>query len=207
MMRQILHILVSVLFFSILFTNSASARKECLPAEAGGEESRVRPKTVLKNFETMDVNQFLQSLTPNLKTSKYRKFFSPAQNDYLEKNENRAITLEGFLLDFSQEMEADVPCKSPAKKELRLWIGAVPVQDKSYSVLVEVPMHSKDKQNKAKLNRLQAALKRNTKIKISGRVVYNPENPDQYGRIRGTLWEISPITRIEIWENGKWKEL
>ncbi|HXN06764.1 MAG TPA: hypothetical protein VN944_06850 [Nitrospiria bacterium] len=207
MTRKFFHLLVSVLFISILFPGSAAAGKRCLPAETGGEESRVRPKTVPKKFEAMDVNQFLQALTPNLKTSKYRKFFSPAQNEYLEKNENRAITLEGFLLDFSQEMEAEVPCKSPAKKELRLWVGAGPVQAKSYAVLVELPIHSKDKQDRAKLGRLQVALKRNTKIKISGWVLYNPENPDQYGRIRGTLWEISPITRIEIWENGKWKEL
>jgi hypothetical protein len=32
------------------------------------------------------------------------------------------------------------------------------------------------------------------------------EHPEQIGQFRATLWEIHPITRIEVFTGGKWVE-
>ena len=35
----------------------------------------------------------------------------------------------------------------------------------------------------------------------------DPEHPDQIGKTRGTIWEIHPITKIEVEQNGGWVTL
>ena len=35
----------------------------------------------------------------------------------------------------------------------------------------------------------------------------DPEHADMVGSARGTIWEIHPITKIEVWKNGTWVDL
>ena len=35
----------------------------------------------------------------------------------------------------------------------------------------------------------------------------DPEHRNHLGRYRSTLWEIHPITKIEVFTNGKWVDL
>jgi hypothetical protein len=32
----------------------------------------------------------------------------------------------------------------------------------------------------------------------------DPEHPDQVGKTRGTIWEIHPVMKIEVEQDGKW---
>ena len=46
------------------------------------------------------------------------------------------------------------------------------------------------------------------KIRISGWLMLDPEHQDMInGGLRSTLWEIHPITKIEVWDNGHWLDL
>jgi hypothetical protein len=46
------------------------------------------------------------------------------------------------------------------------------------------------------------------KIRISGWLMLDPEHQDMInGGLRSTLWEIHPITKIEVWDNGQWLDL
>ncbi|MCU1307922.1 MAG: hypothetical protein JWN45_2617 [Acidobacteriaceae bacterium] len=43
------------------------------------------------------------------------------------------------------------------------------------------------------------------KVRISGWLMLDPEHQDMINsRLRSTLWEIHPITKIEVWNNGQW---
>ena len=44
-------------------------------------------------------------------------------------------------------------------------------------------------------------------VRISGWLMFDPEHPAHVGKYRGTLWEIHPITRIEVWHDGAWHDL
>jgi hypothetical protein len=37
--------------------------------------------------------------------------------------------------------------------------------------------------------------------------MFDPEHTNHLGKYRMTLWEIHPITRIEVFQNGAWIEL
>jgi uncharacterized protein YraI len=46
------------------------------------------------------------------------------------------------------------------------------------------------------------------KVRISGWLMLDPEHKDMIDEgLRSTLWEIHPITKIEVWANGAWVDL
>jgi hypothetical protein len=46
------------------------------------------------------------------------------------------------------------------------------------------------------------------RIRISGWLMLDPEHQDMIDSgLRSTLWEIHPITKIEVWNNGRWADL
>jgi hypothetical protein len=44
-------------------------------------------------------------------------------------------------------------------------------------------------------------------VRISGYLLMDPAHPGHLGRYRGTLWEIHPVTRIEVMRDGAWHDL
>jgi len=53
-------------------------------------------------------------------------------------------------------------------------------------------------------------------VRISGWLMFDPDhpsmildptNPNISGKFRVTLWEVHPITKIEVWQNGAWVDL
>lgn len=44
-------------------------------------------------------------------------------------------------------------------------------------------------------------------VRISGYLLFDPSHANHLGRFRGTMWEIHPVTRIEIFRDGRWRDL
>jgi len=36
--------------------------------------------------------------------------------------------------------------------------------------------------------------------------MFDPEHPDQIKKTRATLWEVHPVLKIEVFQNGQWTE-
>jgi hypothetical protein len=41
-------------------------------------------------------------------------------------------------------------------------------------------------------------------VRLSGWLMLDPEHPDAVAKYRGTIWEIHPVTKIEVQQNGTW---
>ena len=44
-------------------------------------------------------------------------------------------------------------------------------------------------------------------VRVSGWLYFNPESPQEIGRTRATLWEITPVMQIEVFQDGRWNPL
>ena len=44
-------------------------------------------------------------------------------------------------------------------------------------------------------------------VRISGWFMLDPDHRNHLNRFRSTLWEIHPITKIEVWDNNEWVDL
>ena len=58
--------------------------------------------------------------------------------------------------------------------------------------------------NSTVIQRLAAA---KAHVRITGWRMWDPEHPDQVDLSRGTLWEIHPVHRIEVDQDGTWSDL
>ena len=45
------------------------------------------------------------------------------------------------------------------------------------------------------------------RVRISGWLYFDPYHPQELGRTRATLWEISPVMQIEVFQDGRWNPL
>lgn len=55
--------------------------------------------------------------------------------------------------------------------------------------------------------RLDPWVDANHPVRISGWLLFDPVHRNHLGRYRATLWEIHPITRIEVWRDDAWVDL
>jgi hypothetical protein len=44
-------------------------------------------------------------------------------------------------------------------------------------------------------------------VRLSGWLYFNPASPQEVGRTRATLWEITPLMQIEVFQDGRWNPL
>jgi hypothetical protein len=54
---------------------------------------------------------------------------------------------------------------------------------------------------------LQPVVDSQTQVRISGWLIYDWEHVSVIGTQRATVWEVHPITRIQIQQNGQWVDL
>ena len=43
-------------------------------------------------------------------------------------------------------------------------------------------------------------------VRVTGFLMLDPVHPPHIGKFRATLWEVHPVTRIEVFKNGRWME-
>jgi hypothetical protein len=46
-----------------------------------------------------------------------------------------------------------------------------------------------------------------TEVRISGWLMYDSEHVNVIGTQRATVWEVHPITKIEVQKDGQWVDL
>ena len=79
--------------------------------------------------------------------------------------------------------------------------------DEADSVVVEVTPRIRRNHGKWTVARLRQIHDQKTQVRISGWTMLDPDHPGHIGEFRSTLWEIHPITKIEILQNGSWIDL
>lgn len=97
--------------------------------------------------------------------------------------------------------------KNDDEVDWHIYLTEQPNQPISKAVIVETtprtrPLHSWD------YNALSNYVNTNTKVRISGWLMYDIQHIDVIGTERASVWEVHPITRIEVQDqNGNWKDV
>jgi len=116
-------------------------------------------------------------------------------NDSL--NQVKVETAEKTNCGFTQAAEVDwhVPL-----------VGAIGQHEKN-SVVVEVTPRIRKDHPKWTTARLNPLVNTSAQVRISGWLMFDPDHPSHIGVFRTTLWEIHPITKIEVLQSGAWVDL
>ena len=75
------------------------------------------------------------------------------------------------------------------------------------SIVVETTPRIRQSHPKWTTANLAAWVKADAPVRISGWALLDPEHRAHLGKYRATLWEIHPITKIEVFQDGQWINL
>src|SRR5439155_6871821 len=131
-------------------------------------------------------------------------------NSLLEETaswENRGASVEGYLQRLKLMGPESCNCRSEERRDYHLWLGSSPDTDRTGSIVCEVSPRTMPHHASWRLRILGRLAQDKARVRISGWLMWDPDHPAELGKTRGTLWEIHPVHRIEVYSGGRWKDL
>jgi hypothetical protein len=152
----------------------------------------------------------LESLPTHLKEP--RSDWSPQERAEFGKYERVAIVITGYLIGRRPESAESTNCGAtdPAGVDIHTWVVDGSRQTKVAAAVAEVTPRWRQVNAGWNPAALQALVEQGAQVRITGWTTYDQEHPEQLKpprKSRATLWEIHPITKIEVNTTGGWVEL
>jgi hypothetical protein len=183
----------------------------CPPNGDGGDRALNRLKNRVDTGDYVAVSfQALMDLEWAVAIERHnRSTWSAADKADIKKFEGVPITVEGFLAKVKEEGPESCNCHGAQRKnhDFHMWLTESADDDRDSSVVVETTPRVRRQHPSWTLGKLQSISNGHEPVRISGWLMFDQEHPEQYAVTRATLWEIHPITKIEIKQGGDWVEL
>lgn len=184
----------------------------CPPEGSGGEPALNRLKNRVEapgQFEPMRFHDLRDLDVPQGVSKKHRDMWPPAARRAAEVQEQRAVQVVGYLLKVKLEGQESPNCYSddPQLRDFHIWLANSADGDPADAVVVEVTPRIRARHPGWSLTNLRRFVAQQSRVRISGWLMLDPEHPDQVGRTRATPWEVHPVLKIEVWSGGQWREL
>jgi len=142
---------------------------------------------------------------PTLKGApKSRENFDADQLAAIAKFEGAAVQAVGYIVAIKPQKGNSESCNcamtSDAATDWHIALVEHPGDAEASSVVVEpTPRIKKNHPNWTKKN-LEPWLNEDIPVRISGWLLFDPQHTNHLKKYRSTLWEIHPITLIEVWD-------
>jgi hypothetical protein len=104
--------------------------------------------------------------------------------------------------------------KSAPKEVKKAEGGAITIGDeRRFAVVCETTPRVRAKHPKWKLNEFADIAIQKKRVRLTGWIMFDPAHSDQLlaaeiqKPTRATLWEVHPLTKVEVQEDGSWRDL
>jgi hypothetical protein len=144
--------------------------------------------------------------------SKDRSQWPPESLAVVQRYEGVSIQLAGYLVALKPQTSGsgestNCHMKNAAEVDWHVAIVGQAGEGEAVSVVVEPTPRIRVDHPKWTAARLKPWLDSSEPVRISGWLFFDPAHRNHLGRYRKTLWEIHPVTRIEVWQGGAWVDL
>lgn len=185
--------------------------RDC-PAEGDGGDgdlNRLKNRVDEGNYVPVTVEQIVQLPFPDEVRGKWRKNWSSIAKREVAKYEGTPVVVEGYLAKNRKQGAESPNCHGYEDDwvDYHGWLTSYPTPDRTQSVVVEPTPRIREKHPNWTSNNMNWLVQRKKKIRVSGWLMLDPEHPDQIGKTRGTIWEVHPVMKMEVQENGRWINL
>lgn len=182
--------------------------KGCPPEGDGGDPAlnRLKNRVDEGKYVPVQFDAVLNLSWPKSIERKDRDKWSASDTAAIAKYEGIPISVEGYLFDARLEGPEATNCHG-ADAEFRdhhIWLIKSPGDDRTRSIVVETTPRVRVNHSTWTTEALDRIAKSKQRVRISGWLFMDPEHPDQVGQTRGTIWEIHPIMKIEVQQQGNW---
>src|SRR5438128_178317 len=186
--------------------------KGCPPEGDGGDPELNRLKNRVDEADQyfpIAFDDVVQLPWPKAIERKDRDRWSPADAQAIARYEGIPISVEGYLASSKKEGPESCNCHGADsdQKDFHVWLIKTAEADRSGSIVVEVSPRLRSKHPAWTTDALGRMARNDQRVRISGWLMMDPEHPNDIGKTRGTIWEIHPITKIEVEQNGDWASL
>ena len=145
---------------------------------------------------------------PDVKGPKERSNWSEEDFAEVRKYEGVAVRVKGFLVAVKPQSgsKENTNCRfsTAAETDWHMALTEDAGQGEKEAVVVETTPKVRKKHSKWTKSRLAPWTDTNLPVRITGWVFFDTEHRNHLKKYRSTLWEIHPITRIEVLKSGKW---
>ncbi len=202
----------SILALALTSSLHAEDFHGCPPEGVGGDPALNRFKNRVEvpgEFEPLRFQELRDLDVPEGVSKKYRAAWPQAAREVVEAQEQRAVQVVGYLLKVKLEGQESPNCYSDDSRlrDFHIWLANSTDDDRADAVVVEVTPRIRAQHPSWSLTNLRRLVSQQSRARISGWLMLDPEHPDQVGRTRATLWEIHPVLKIEVWSGNTWREL
>ena len=135
--------------------------------------------------------------------------WTPDQLAVIQPYEGIPVTVVGYLDAIKIEGAESTNCHftNPEEVDWHMPLVEHSLNQEATSIVVETTPRVRQTHPKWTQGNLAAWVKSDQPVRISGWSLLDPEHRAHLGKYRSTLWEIHPITKIEVFENGQWVDL
>jgi hypothetical protein len=177
---------------------------------AEGDSNRRKNRTdIPSSYHDVTFDALASLAYPTAK--KHRSDWTPAQLAIIEPHEGIAVRVVGFLVALRPQTgnEEDTNCKfsKAVETDWHMAVVAQAGQGEEKAVVVETTPRIRKKHPKWTAARLKDWVDSDQPVRISGWTFLDTEHRNHLKKYRQTLWEIHPITKIEVFKAGKWVDL
>jgi hypothetical protein len=135
---------------------------------------------------------------------KHMQGWAPADRAGVLKYNGLGVSTIAYLIRVQDEGPESNNCHTtdPAGIDYHMWIVGNQNDDRDKAVVIELNPRLRAQHPGWTLAGLRAIANGRTHVRITGWFMMDPEHPDQIGKTRGTIWEIHPVTKIEVDKGG-----
>ena len=190
-----------------------SGSKKCGPTGSalGNETNRLKNREdVPSNYHRVSFDAFFD--LPDLQLPKDRSKWEESNAKDIAKFEGVTISMTGYLVaikpqDAGTGETTNCRWTKYAETDWHMALVEEPGQGEKVAVVVETTPRVRIKHKNWTEKNLEDWLDKDLPVRISGWLMFDPEHRNHMGKYRKSMWEIHPITRIEVWKNDKWVDL
>lgn len=170
------------------------------------QKNRIKPTPQTKH---KTVAQFRALATPRASPKATRDQWSDNDANHVAQIESTPVHVIGYLVGRAREHSESTNCGADDADgvDTHTWLVDSPDDDKTTSIVAEVTPRWRLANKGWSPSALQALVEQGAQLRISGWPMFDEDHPEQLKKTRATLWEIHPITDIEVNTNGGWVEL
>ena len=120
------------------------------------------------------------------------------------------VSMEAFLIRVQDEGPESNNCHktTPEEVDFHLWIVGQTSDDRDKGIVIEMNPRLRAAHPAWTLANLRPLSRDLAHVRVTGWIMLDPEHPDQVGKTRGTIWEIHPVTKVEVDRGGgQWQVL
>ena len=193
--------------------------QDCPPGGSGGDIA----SNLLKNrvdkaphYYPVDFDAVAQLPWPAGIENRIRANWTITDTQEVTRYEGIPIAVEGYLWGVEPNASGErtnCGAKTAPLIDWHIWLIRAPEDDRTHSIVVETTPRVRVDHPDWTLAAVRKLRDDKPRVRISGWLFLDPEHPEELPKkkgihaTRGTIWEIHPIMKIEVWQDGQWVSL